>query len=300
MNLPEIQNNRLVATYNPAPSPPVSPTASVVIVTYNTPADLLKVNITALFRQSPAGFEVIVIDNSDTRDLTPVLRGFPVHHYVKLTRNCGLAYARNLGIRISRGDIIIFLDDDALPDSKFLEAHTEAHRKNPIAGLRGKALPRTRSIYNELASSYDLGNRIFPWYINLEGNSSFRRDLLVELGGFDPRIAGAGGHEGLELSYRIIKHQGDRRRLIYHPAPVIRHDFCGSFGRYYRKVIRHRENMQRLAAEIPDLRQFRDSYQLPERQKKTGHLSPSRRLRLGLIKTTTEILWKLRRVGTGG
>jgi GT2 family glycosyltransferase len=297
--LPEILNNRFIATHATSDIPPGYVAASVIIVTYNTRPELLEENLTALYRQYAGDFEGIVIDNSDTGDLEPIIRGFPVHHYIKLTRNYGLAYARNLGIRISHGDIVVFLDDDAVPDCGFVEKHLTAHRSKSIAGLRGKALPRTRSIYNELASSYDLGNRLVPWYINLEGNSSFRRDLLVELGGFDSRITGAGGHEGLELSYRIIKYLGDRRQLIYHPGPVIRHDFCRSFHRYYRKVVRHRDNFQRLAAEIPDLREFRDSYRLPEQQHEIHQLSSSRRLRLWFIKNTTEILWKLRRVRTG-
>lgn len=240
-----------------------TPRASVVIVAYNTPRHLLRENLQSLSRQTTIDFETIVVDNSDRKDIHNVLTPYSIR-YVKLQRNFGLSVARNVGIRIAKGDIAIFLDDDAIPAENFVEQHLKAYETGGIVGLRGKILPRTRTIYNRLTNQYDLGDRVFPYPVNQEGNSSFKIGLLRELEGFREDLAGAGGYEGAELSCRIVRRLGDRNRLIYYPGACIRHDFCGSFAKYVRKLIRHSRHREILEKAQPGLSAFIRTYPPPE------------------------------------
>jgi len=212
--------------------------ASVVVVTYNTYRKLLKKNLNSLSNQSYPTSEIIIVDNSDKKNLEPLLSKYSVS-YIKLKINAGLSIARNIATFYAKGDIIIFLDDDAIPAPNLIEEHVNAHKNHAIAGLRGKSLPRTNTIYNFLADNYDLGENVFPYYINLEGNSSFKKDILNQLGGFFSQIKGAGGYEGAKLSYRILNFLKDRNQLIYYPKAIIFHDNCGSFFKYLRKKKRH-------------------------------------------------------------
>jgi glycosyltransferase involved in cell wall biosynthesis len=266
--------------------------ASVVVVTYNTNEKLLNENLNSLFNQSAENFEVIVVDNSDKKDLESIACNFSVK-YIKLKENAGLSVGRNVGTSRAGGDIVIFLDDDAVPARDFVREHIKAYTTHDIAGLRGKALPRTNTVYNYLASTYDLGNKVIPHYINLEGNSSVKKEILVQMGGFYSQIKGAGGYEGAELSYRIVNHFNDRTKLIYYPGPVIYHDNCGSFLKYFQKRKRHLKYKKQLTEKYPDLFAFMDSYPLPEEIKTPGEYSFFIKLRLWLIKKSVSLLLKL-------
>jgi glycosyltransferase involved in cell wall biosynthesis len=258
------------------------PRASVVIVAYNTPRRILRENLRALARQTTTDFELLVVDNSEREGLERLVRAYPAH-YIKLRKNFGLSLARNVGLRHARGEIVIFLDDDAVPALDFVEQHLLAHERHAIAGLRGKALPRTGTIYNRLATQYDLGEDILPYHVNLEGNSSFKKKILQELGGFMEDLAGAGGYEGSELSMRIIRHLGDRNQLIYYPGALIRHDFCGSFRKYVRKLQRHARHRKTIGKARPELFDFIGSYQPPRRPAAGSPRSPLTAVRLALI-----------------
>ncbi|MGD2087933.1 MAG: glycosyltransferase [Candidatus Aminicenantes bacterium] len=268
------------------------PGASVVVVTYNTNEKLLIENLNSLVNQSAENFEIIVVDNSDKKDLESIVCDFPVT-YIKLKENAGLSVGRNVGTSRARGDIVIFLDDDAVPARDFVQEHIKAYQTHDIAGLRGKALPRTNTIYNYLASTYDLGDKVIPHYINLEGNSSVKKDILVQMGGFYWQIKGAGGYEGAELSYRIVNHFKDRNKLIYYPGPVIYHDNCGSFLKYYQKRKRHLKYKEQLTEKYPDLFAFMDSYPLPQEIKPASEHPFFIKLKLWLIRKNLSLLLKL-------
>ncbi len=260
------------------------PEASVVVVTYNTGKKLLTENFKSLFNQSAANFEVIVVDNSDKKNLEAIVRNFPVNCYIKLKENAGLSIGRNIGISRAHADIVIFLDDDAIPGGDFIQEHINAYKTHDIVGLRGKALPRTKTIYNYLNKNYNLGDKVIPYYINLEGNSSFRKDIFVQIGKFNSQLKGAGGYEGTELSYRIVNHFNDRNKLIYYPGPVIYHDFCGSFLKYFRKIKRHEKYFKQLTEKYPELSHFREFYSKQGNIKPADRHSFFTRLRLWLIR----------------
>lgn len=217
------------------------PEATVIIATYEKTELLIK-NLNSLQKQTLENFEIIVIDNNEKTDVYSLLRDFQIV-YIKLNKNYGISLARNIGTIFARGPIIIFLDDDAIPAKDLVEQHVKAYQKRNIVGLRGKCIPiNPGNFYNYLADHYDLGEEIIPYYINLEGNSSFRKDSLIEIGGFNTEFGKAGGHEGLELSNRIMCKYRDKNKLIYYPKAIIYHDYADSFLNYLRKQIRHNEN----------------------------------------------------------
>lgn len=96
------------------------PLFSVVIPTYGK-AQYLQLVLAGLERQTEQKFETIIVDNNSTEKVTKRAIPRPGQSFIVVhePRN-GLSYARNAGIRNSRGQYVAFLDDDGVPDRNWL------------------------------------------------------------------------------------------------------------------------------------------------------------------------------------
>ena len=99
--------------------------ASIVVCTYNR-AESLRDTLNALCRQQAApgcDWEVLVVDNNSkdhTRSVVEAAQsGWPRLSYT-FEKSQGLSHARNHGIACARGEIILFTDDDVLPEPDWL------------------------------------------------------------------------------------------------------------------------------------------------------------------------------------
>lgn len=125
------------------------------------------------------------------------------------------AAACNAGSRAATGELLVFLDDDMEPVPEFLRAHLTAHRARPRRGVVGAApilyddasspivVYRGRGFDRKLqglaaAGSYLRFNQVYT------GNFSIRRDLFLEVGGFDEDFQ-LYGYEDYELVHRLLK-----------------------------------------------------------------------------------------------
>src|SRR5882672_2049121 len=104
---------------------------SIIITTYNRPK-LLRRAVGSAFAAG-TNLEVIVVDDASTDETATVCGDLTWIKYVRVERNQRVAGARNLGLLVSRGEYITFLDDDdvRLPASldrqlKLLDANEES------------------------------------------------------------------------------------------------------------------------------------------------------------------------------
>jgi GT2 family glycosyltransferase len=205
---------------------------TVIIPTRDRP-NYVRGLLAKLLQQAPAPPEVIVVDqsaHSEQDQLTaraPIVQGHPCRLiYFHDTRIDGLAAARNVGLCMATSPYVIFLDDDALPDSRCLSLLVEALERNPrllaVGGLvsnysRPPLLVRLfrrifylGPLYDERQAIYWKANRYPPGQLipttKLNGGCmAFRRQTLVEAGGFDPRYRGASIAEDIEISHRLLR-----------------------------------------------------------------------------------------------
>lgn len=95
---------------------------SVIIPVFNR-AETIGTAINSVLQQSNPNFELIIIDDCSTDNITEVITGIndPRIKFFQLKENKGTAAARNLGIKNSTGRIISFLDSDDNYEKNFLK-----------------------------------------------------------------------------------------------------------------------------------------------------------------------------------
>jgi glycosyltransferase involved in cell wall biosynthesis len=199
---------------------PVRPNLSVVICTYNR-APLLARLLDSLCRQTlPAHyFEVVVINDGSVDDTETVVAAYasrlPLQYGYQ--GNGGPASARNRGLFLCRGDILLFLDDDNIPAETLLEEHLKTHRQFPARHYAVLGyMPLSPEISENPLMHYvtEIGQFLLS-YPSLKhgdildyryfwgGSSSCKRSLLLEFGIFNPAFRF--GCEDVELGYRLSR-----------------------------------------------------------------------------------------------
>ena len=199
------------------------PLVSYVIITMNR-QDELSGCLLNLRAQKYSHKQVIVVDNGSTDSTVQMVRQhFPEVHLVVLKSNQGVAGGRNRGIEAAKGDICIFIDDDARlidPETtlRVIEyfkideqlACVAFHIYNAFNEKEEyKTIPRIdkRSLKKDYYCSYFSG-----------GGCALRRQLFVELGMFWEKLFYGG--EELDFSYRLIE---NGYRLIYSASIKVAH-----------------------------------------------------------------------------
>jgi len=116
--------------------------ASLLLSTYNMPRHLELV-FAALESQSTRDFEIILCDDGSDAETAAVIEGFkktcpvPFHHVWQEHHGFRKSRILNTGIRKSTGDILIFLDGDCVPHTRFIQDHIEQSESGRyLAGRR--------------------------------------------------------------------------------------------------------------------------------------------------------------------
>jgi glycosyltransferase involved in cell wall biosynthesis/cytochrome c-type biogenesis protein CcmH/NrfG len=227
----------------------IIPKLSIVIVAYKTKTNLIKC-IISLLSQSDKIAEIIVVDNGDNNEVLKELLNLKIM-YVRAPENLILSEGRNIGVHYSKGEIVAFIDDDAIAGEKYVSTIIEAFKKYNIVGMRGKVLPKTGSSHHQ-ANHYDLGNIAIPSTIDTEGNSAFLKSAYCKINGMNPLLFGM---EGLDTSYRLANEHG-ANRIIYWPSTIIYHDYGDSKDKVSKKLNRYAIMQKYVQWKYPDIYPF--------------------------------------------
>ena len=191
--------------------------ASVVVPTHDRLAGLRDL-LRCLDAQTVTAdrFEVIVVDDGSSSDVREAVRPEDYGFDLRLERqsNQGAAAARQTGANHALGELLVFVDDDMQVPPEFLAAHLARHAQHDrlvvLGHVRGpddmRELPlleRYRLGYGDrLTSDVDSGRTRLNGGHVYTGNLSLRKDLLAEVGGFDPDLLLIGD---VELGIRLEK-----------------------------------------------------------------------------------------------
>ncbi|NNC93906.1 MAG: glycosyltransferase, partial [Acidimicrobiia bacterium] len=187
--------------------------------------------------------EVIIVGNAvDPGRYVSVLEAAGLAgRILALAVNRGPSPARNAAARAAAAPLLLFLDDDAMPEPGWVDAHRAAHQPAEVQAVRGRVRADRSPFLTRLARAYDLGDEPRRAVLNTEGNASVKTAAFQAVGGFAPMF----GHEGIELSGRLIQRYGPDS-IVYSPGAIIRHDYVTSFGGFLRKRFRHGRMMRHL------------------------------------------------------
>ena len=222
--------------------------ASIIINTYNR-ADSLERTLQSLRYLDYPSFEVIVVNGPSTDGTDAMLSRWANDIKIGSCPERNLSISRNIGIAMAAGDIVAFIDDDAIPEPEWLARLVEGYDSEQVGGVGGmtygftgyqfqaRYLVRTRFCGERLENEADPTPYYnFPQareYCGFIGtNASFRRDVLVRIGGFDEEIEYFG--DEVDVCARMI----DRGFVAkYVDAAFVHHKFLPSHIRNDNRVL---------------------------------------------------------------
>lgn len=196
---------------------------SIVIRTWNRATDI-KETLEILKQEKYDPLEIIVVDNGSRDNTVSMLKTFfPKVKVVALPENTGVA-ATNVGVKESRGEYIVILDDDAHPESGVISCGIEHLINDPkigiiafkIVDLRTWLSPQARleKIQNlENISKDGIETKIFQG-----GGFAIKRDVFELAGGF-PEDFFWGGEES-DLAFKVLD---AGYKIKYFPNLVVVH-----------------------------------------------------------------------------
>jgi len=226
----------------------ISIPVSVVVVSRHRPSALIRC-LTGLSQLRYAPFEVIVVADPTGLD---ALRRWPLSASVKTIPfdEPNIAIARNLAVKAAAGDIVAFIDDDAVPEPGWLRHLIAPFGDTDVAASGGFVRGRNGISWQWRAYSVDLAGQIRPLdvsdteavvlkpsqgrAIKTEGtNMAIRRSVLVQLGGFDPNYFYF--LDETDLNVRLAK-LGGATAIV--PSAVVHHGFAENPTRRHDRVPR--------------------------------------------------------------
>jgi GT2 family glycosyltransferase len=214
---------------------------SVVISTRNR-AEQLPLCLDALIRQRdvmPEAYEVIVVDNASrdhTRRIVETAQRQSDRVRYLYEEKLGLSAARNAGAAQARGEILCFVDDDAIPSPGFLAEVLSSFEDRQATCVGGKIVaewpdgaapawftPRYAHVVAQTSfgeTARRLTRNEFPFGANI----AFRKEVFQSLGGFDENLGKRAGNniwgEEVDLCHRL---QEKGFAFFYNPRALVWH-----------------------------------------------------------------------------
>ena len=215
---------------------------SIIICTYNRERYIYNVLKSIAENNFPFDkYEIVLINNNSTDKTEPECNRFQndfpqVNYHYFIETNQGLSHARNRGICEAKGNILIYVDDDALVNKEYLNAYYElfAHEKEVYAA-GGPIIPKYETeepkwfsyFTKELITGYlYMGNKIkkFSRRYPGGGNAAYRKEVFEKIGLFNVELGRKGDNlAGSEEKDIFDKMTALGMQFLYIPNAVLYH-----------------------------------------------------------------------------
>lgn len=199
------------------------PTVSVIVCAYTSQRwDVLREGIASIANQTKPALETFLVIDHNPELLERARRAFPDVQVIPNTGDRGSSESRNAALELASGEILAFLDDDAVAGEIWLEQMIRPYDNPTVIGTGGMPVPRwdgemPRWMPLEFYWTIGCGYRGLPTDVAAIRNPigaamSFRRTVFDRIGGFSsglgPNMATPsphGGGEDTELGIRALR-----------------------------------------------------------------------------------------------
>ncbi|MDB5121554.1 MAG: glycosyl transferase, family 2 [Sphingobacteriales bacterium] len=211
------------------------PTISVVLCSYNG-SKTIRECLNGLLKLNYPHYEVIVINDGSTDHTEAIASSYPFRLINSV--NKGLSFARNLGANAASGEIIAYIDDDAVPDSDWLLHLASSYKTTNFAAIGGPNLVPLNACFMEQCVDHAPGCPTHVLLTDREAehipgcNFSIRKKILQQVGGFDPLFRVAG--DDVDLCWRI---EEAGCKIGYNAAAMVWHHRRQTLKGYWKQQL---------------------------------------------------------------
>lgn len=220
------------------------PLVSVIIPNWNG-EKLLRKNLPKVLAVLPENTEVIIIDNGSTDESVKFIDTLAWNKItVKLLKNkenLGFIKACNQGVRIAKGEFVVLMNNDVVPEKRFLEPTLKHFKNKKIFAVslneRGDKWSGWVKIYwSDGFFNYEPGGiskraHISGWASG--GGAVFRKEMWIALSGFD-ELYHPFYWEDLDLSYRAWKKGW---KVFWEPKAIVEHHHESTISRLDKNFV---------------------------------------------------------------
>lgn len=222
---------------------------TILLCTYNR-AKLLKALLDELINQvtdlNRNDIEILLIDNNSNDETKNVVQNFQKtcnFLIYEFEGRQGLAKARNKGLVIAKGKVIVFIDDDIVLEKTWLSEILISLKMYPYKAFGGRVIPlweKEKPNYINLSGTFAISQKVFPAHDNgnsekiypinkeetnpIGANMWFYKELFEKYGEFreDLGRVGYGGIpcEDTEFCSRLLK---NKEIILYYPKAIVYH-----------------------------------------------------------------------------
>jgi GT2 family glycosyltransferase len=194
--------------------------------------------------------EIIIVDDGSWDGSVGFLKkNYPDIRLIRHTVNRGFSAAVNTGVRAAKGDLILLINTDVIPNTDFLVKVLSSFSDKSVfaVSLHEKGFGSARGTFVDgfiqLAMGEE-GNKNHSSFYVSGGSGVFRRSTWIELGGMDEKLLSPFYWEDIDLCYRAAKRG---YKLLWEPEGIVEHHHESTISKFPKEyVARIRERNQLL------------------------------------------------------
>jgi GT2 family glycosyltransferase/exo-beta-1,3-glucanase (GH17 family) len=227
------------------------PSVSVVVCAYNGEATLDECLRHTCALDYP-GLEILVVDDGSTDRTADIARAHPRATLLSIPHG-GLSVARNAGWVAATGELVVYLDSDAYPSPEWLWYLALAFDDPRVGGGGGPNIPPLDDGLGAAKVAQAPGGPVHVLLTDDRAehvpgcNMAFWRDVLAEVGGFDPVYTSAG--DDVDVCWKVLDRSWD---IGFHPAALVWHHRRPGLRPYLRQQRGYGRSEALVEARHPD------------------------------------------------
>lgn len=247
-----------------------TPTISIIIPTLNAGGEINGL-LEKLSEQTIPVSEIIIVDSASSDDTLSICKNYPAVQVININRSdFDHGKTRDMAFRQSKGDIVVFMTQDAIPvDKYFLEKLLAPLADERVAVSTGRQLPKATATKMEklvrsfnypeeshIRSKEDLPQMGIKTFFCSDVCAAYKRSIYLSLGGFDYPLK---TNEDMFFAAKAIN---AGYRIAYAADAQVFHSHNFTFREQYKRNFIQGYEIERHRAELGKVKQESEGIKL--------------------------------------